>query len=201
MSRPLSAFETDKVRDMSIQARPILTVADLDVMPENGNSYELIEGDLYVSRAPHIVHQAVLGNSLYAIRSYLQENPIGRILPEIGVFLSEHDAVIPDLVYVSSDRFYQIISGGKLTDAPDLVVEILSSGVENERRDRNVKRYLYGKYGVKEYWIVNWEVGTVEIYKLAGNSLELQATLGTQDELATSLLPGFSCRVESIFEV
>ncbi|HVF48849.1 MAG TPA: Uma2 family endonuclease [Pyrinomonadaceae bacterium] len=186
---------------MSSQAHPSLTVADLDVMPENGDSYELIEGDLYVSRAPHIVHQAVLGNLLYAVRTYLRDNPIGKILPEIGVFLSEHDAVIPDLAYISGDRFYQIISGGKLTDAPDLVVEILSSGVENERRDRNVKRYLYGKYGVKEYWIINWEAGTVEIYQLAANGLELQATLGTQDELTTTLLPGFSCRVESIFEV
>ena len=186
---------------MSIHAQTGLTVADLGSMPEDGNRYELVAGELYVSRAPHIVHQAVISNVLHAFRDYLEQNPIGRVFPEVGVIFSEQDAVIPDLLFISNERFYQAISGGRLTSAPDLIVEVLSSGTENERRDRSVKRYLYGKYGVKEYWIVNWEVGTVEIYRLGAGGLELQATLGTKDALTSPLLPDFHLAVEAIFLV
>jgi Uma2 family endonuclease len=178
-----------------------LTIADLGSMPEDGNRYELVAGELYVSRAPHIVHQAVISNLLHAMRDYLEQNPIGRVLPEVGVILSEQDAVIPDLLFISSDRFYQAMSGGRFIEAPDLIVEVLSSGAENERRDRNVKRYLYGKYGVKEYWIVNWEVGTVEIYRRQDGGLELQVTLETKDALTSPVLPGFSFAVKAIFFV
>ena len=186
---------------MSIQAHPELSIADLDVMPDDGKRYELIGGELYVSRAPHLVHQAVIANLLHAIRDYLRENPNGRVLPEVGVFLSEHDAVIPDLSFVSNERFIRIVSGGKLIEAPDLVVEVLSSGTENERRDRSVKKYLYSKYGVKEYWIINWEAGTLEVYQPGATGLELQATLGVEDELTTPILPGFRCRLETLFLV
>src|SRR5947209_17974007 len=117
---------------MSTRINPTLTVADLAVLPDDGSRYELIEGDLLVSRAPHLVHQIVLSNLLFVFREYLQVNPIGRIVPEIGVFLSDEDAVIPDLVFVSADRFYRIVDGGKLIEAPDLVIEILSSSAENE---------------------------------------------------------------------
>lgn len=186
---------------MSTQTQFGLSIADLEVMPENGNHYELIAGDLYVSRAPHLVHQAVLANLLHAFRGYLQQNPIGKVLPEVGVILSEQDAVIPDLLFIESARFARATSGGRLIEAPDLVIEILSSGTENERRDRVVKRYLYGKYNVKEYWIVNWEVGTIEVYRHSGSGLELQATVGLQDQLATPLLPGLDIAVEAIFTV
>ncbi len=80
-------------------------------------------------------------------------------------------------------------------------VEVLSSGTENERRDRIVKRYLYGKHGVKEYWIVNWEIGTIEIYRSSDGGLELQATLGTHELLSSPLLPGFSLGVNEVFLV
>ena len=186
---------------MSTHTQTGLTVADLGSMPEDGNRYELVAGELYVSRAPHIVHQSVISNLLHALRGYLEQNPIGRVFPEVGVILSEQDAVIPDLLFISNDRFYKAISGGRLNEAPDLVVEVLSGGTENERRDRNVKRYLYGKYGVKEYWIINWEVGTVEIYRPVDGGLELQSTLGIKDGLTSPLLPGFSLAVEAIFLV
>jgi Uma2 family endonuclease len=79
------------------------------------------------------------------------------------------------------------------------VVEIVSPGPENERRDRVAKRQLYGKYGVREYWVVYPEKHAVEIYLLDGQALRLRATLAQQDELTSLVLPGFSCKVESIF--
>lgn len=186
---------------MSTRINPTLTVADLSVLADNSNRYEIIEGDLYVSRAPHLVHQVVLSNLLYAIKQYLHGNPIGRILPEVGVYLSDQDAVIPDLAFVVAERFYKIIDGGKLIEAPDLAIEIQSGGAENERRDRVVKRYLYGKHGVQEYWIVNWELATVEQYELKESGLELRDSLSGEDELTSPLLPGFKTSVARLFDV
>lgn len=186
---------------MATQIRPLLTIADLESLPESDQRYELIDGDLLVSRAPHIVHQFAISNLLYALKEYLSRNPIGRVVPEPDVVLSEHDSVRPDIVYLTNERFMEILSGGKLYGAPDLVVEILSAGIENERRDRNIKRRLYGKYGVKEYWIVDWHTSNVEVHRLGESGLELSETLSEDDSLTMPLLPGFKYPVIRIFDV
>jgi Uma2 family endonuclease len=186
---------------MTTQIRPLLTTADLEALPESDQRYELIDGDLLVSRAPHIVHQFAISNLLYALKEYLSRNPIGRVVPEPGVVLSDNDSVRPDIAYLTNERFIEILSGGKLHGAPDLVIEILSAGVENERRDRNIKRRLYGKYGVKEYWIVDWHAINVEVHRLGESGLALIETLGDEDSLTTPLLPGFEYKVIRIFDV
>ncbi|MCI0488118.1 MAG: Uma2 family endonuclease [Blastocatellia bacterium] len=184
---------------MSTQIEPLLTIADLDAMPDDGNLYELIEGELFVSRAPGLTHQTVSGNLFVSIKNYLAENPIGQVWTTPGVIFSEFSGVIPDLVFVSNWRRKEIASGERITGAPDLVIEIVSPGAENERRDRVAKRQIYGKYRVKEYWVVNPENRTIEVFLLAGQTLKLQNALTERDELTSSVMPGFSCKVESVF--
>lgn len=186
---------------MATHIEPLLTVADLDIMPDDGNRYEIIEGELFVSRSPSLTHQSVSGNFFHSIKTYLVENPIGEIWATPGVIFSESSGVIPDLVFVSHERRNEIASGDRITGAPDLVIEIVSPGAENERRDRLAKRQLYGKYGVKEYWIVDFEKRTVELYLLQGQRLELQSLLTEQDEITSSVLPGYRCKVEAFFSI
>jgi Uma2 family endonuclease len=107
--------------------------------------------------------------------------------------------VIPDLVFVSNERRAEIASGDRITGAPDLMIEIVSPGTENERRDRVAKRQLYGRHGVKEYGVVDPYQRTIEVYVLEGQALKLQATYAEADDLVSSILPGFSCKVEEIF--
>ena len=79
----------------------LITVADLEKYPDDdGNRYELIEGELYVSTAPGIPHQLVLVNLLTAFTSYLKTNPIGKIVPGAGAVFSNFDAVIPDVCLI-----------------------------------------------------------------------------------------------------
>lgn len=186
---------------MATHIEPLLTVADLDIMPDDGNRYELIEGELFVSRSPSLTHQSVSGNLFRSVDTYLIQNPIGRLWHTPGVIFSEFSGVIPDLVFVSHERRNEIASGDRITGAPDLVIEIVSPGAENARRDRLAKRQLYGKYGVKEYWIVDFEKRTVEVYLLQGQTLKLQSTLTEQDEIKSSVLPGYRCKVEAIFSI
>ena len=184
---------------MATHIDPLLTVADLDIMPDDGNRYEIIEGELFVSRSPSLTHQSVSGNLLHSIKTYLVENPIGEIWATPGVIFSESSGVIPDLVFVSHGRRSEIASGDRITGAPDLVIEIVSPGADNERRDRLAKRQLYGKYGVKEYWIVDFEKRTVDVYVLQRQTLELQSLLTEQDDITSSVLPGYRCKLETIF--
>jgi Uma2 family endonuclease len=74
---------------------------------------------------------------------YLDINPIGEVIPEAGVIFSDFSGVIPDVVYISNEQSKEIASGDRIKGAPDLIIEILSPGPENERRDRQVKRQLY----------------------------------------------------------
>ncbi len=184
---------------MASRIEPLLTVSDLDACPEDNNRYELIEGALFVSRAPGIPHQRVVQNLQMALAQYLQLSPIGVLVPGAGATFSDYDAVIPDLAYVSKERWDQVVTGEKFTGALDLIVEVVSPGAENRRRDLSVKRQLYGKYGVKEYWIVDPANRAVEVYRLVEQKLEKVAALRDNDELTSPVLPGFRLNVGAIF--
>src|SRR5205814_650650 len=128
---------------MAANIEPMLTIADWEALPEDGNRYELIEGELFVSRALSLKHQRIVSNLDYIFRRYLDQHPIGEIIPRPGVILSEFSGVIPDLIFMSNARRAEIDKGDRLAGAPELIIEILSPGPENERRDRQVKRQLY----------------------------------------------------------
>lgn len=186
---------------MATEIKPLLTITDLDSMPDDGNRYELIEGELLVSRAPSLTHQRVSRNLLVIINDYLARNPIGEVLATPGVMFSESSGVIPDLVFISNERRNEIATGERVTGAPDLVIEILSPGAENARRDRLAKRQLYGKYGVKEYWVVDPESQVVEIYHSQNGALEFAGGLPDEGKISSAVLPDFECDAAGIFRI
>jgi Uma2 family endonuclease len=187
---------------MASRIEPLLTVADLDAFPDDdGNRYELIEGELFVSRAPGIPHQRVLLNLEMGLIEYLRDHPIGIIVPGAGAIFSDYDAVIPDLAFVCNERWDEVVTGEKFTGALDLVVEILSPGTQNRQRDLSAKRQLYGKYGAKEYWIVDTENRCVIIYRLESQTLKEIATLSAKDSITTPILPGFQLKVSAVFNL
>lgn len=184
---------------MSARIEPLLTIEDLEACPDDGNRYELIEGELFVSRAPAIPHQLAVQNVQKAFLNYLDRNPIGKVVPSAGAVFSQYDAVIPDLCFVRNERWTEVVSEVRFTGAPDIVIEVLSPGAENRRRDLSVKRQLYAKYGAAEYWVVDVENCSVEIYRLSGQTLEHSATLLDADAITSPLLPGFALKVSAVF--
>lgn len=108
--------------------------------------------------------------------------------------------MIPDIVWASNKRLECLLDeAGHLIDAPELIVEVLSPGDKNEKRDRQAKLKLYSAQGVHEYWIVSWQEQKVEVYRRQQGVLKLVVTLYQQDELTSPLLPGFSCIVSQFF--
>ena len=184
----------------SIEDRVRWTTADIELLPDNGNRYEIIDGELFVTRAPHWRHQKVIGSVFTVLDNWSEQNQSGQAIPTPGVIFSDADNVIPDVVWVSKERLPALIDdAGHLTGAPDLAVEVLSTGVVNQRRDREAKLKLYAFRGVQEYWILDWRLQQVEIYRRDKAQLKLVATLLSSDELTSPLLPNFACSVSRLF--
>jgi Uma2 family endonuclease len=175
-----------------------LTIDRLEALPDDDNRYELIDGELLVSKAPGTTHQRSLGRLFNRLTNYLVDNPIGELIFGPGVVFDDYNAVIPDIVYVSSERQHIVTERG-LIDAPDLAIEVVSPGEKNSERDRQLKRHLYSRRGVREYCVVDPQLRTIEVYRLQENVLVLEATLRGSDVLTSALLPGFSCAVSEMF--
>jgi Uma2 family endonuclease len=178
---------------------PKLTVDDLALLPDDGKRYELHEGELLVSSVPSLFHQRIVTNSVLELGLYLRQNPVGQVVTTPGVIFDPFEAFIPDLVYISHERLAQIEHGGRLHGAPELIVEILSPGNDNRRRDEVIKRQTYGKFGVDEYWIVDGEARMIAQFRLHNGVLQPTATFHSDDSMWTSLLPNFTLAVGNIF--
>ncbi len=177
------------------------TVRDVEALPQGeGTRYEIINGELFVTRSPHRRHQQVGGRVFAVLDDWSEATDLGEAIPTPGVIFSDSDSVIPDVVWVSKARLAAIEDeAGHLTAAPDLVVEVLSPGPQNEARDRDSKLHLYSITGVQEYWILNRLTQQVELYRRIDNQLTRIATLEKTDTLTSPLLPGFSCLVSRLF--
>ncbi|CAN5646868.1 hypothetical protein BH24ACI2_BH24ACI2_14570 [soil metagenome] len=178
---------------------PLLTIYDLEATPDDGKIYELFEGELSVAKAPSLKHQELIGRFVTILYNYLDQNPIGQVWVTPGVIFDEYNSAIPDLVYVAKERIPQIASGIYIVGAPDLTIEIMSPGSENVRRDTLVKRQTYGRFGVKEYWIVEPVVEVIEVSRLQENVLTSVGTFRKTDEIRSPLLPDLKFMVKDIF--
>src|SRR5271165_4111 len=98
---------------MSVYTEPPLTIADLEATPDDGNRYELIDGEIFVSSAPSYFHQSVLIRIVKAFILYLDKRPLGEILPGVGVIFDDHNGVIPDLVFLTHERRRKIVGAGR----------------------------------------------------------------------------------------
>lgn len=183
------------------------TVDDLPNMPDDGNRYEVIEGELYVTAAPGDAHQGIIGVLFVALNTWRQAGGGGRLRLGIGLVFSRRDAVIPDLAWAAPDQLPAILidpatgeRDGKWHLAPALVVEVLSPGKVNAERDRETKLTLYDRRGVREYWIVDPAARAVEIYRRGQGALSLVATALSDEALLSPLLPGFRLPVADLFE-
>jgi Uma2 family endonuclease len=178
------------------------TVADLELFPEDDwRRREVIDGELFVSTAPGNAHQKACCVCTAALYNWNRGSGLGEVLPGPGVIFGESDAVIPDVVWVSRERLAAIEGDDDhLHGAPDLVVEVLSPGSTNQRRDRDAKLKLYSVQGVREYWIVDPRARTVAVYRRQQTHLRLEGTLATPDTLESPLLPGFALPLAQLFE-
>ncbi len=178
------------------------TTQDLEYLPDDGNRYEIVDGELYVAKQPHWQHQLVCAQLFFLLQAWSNQTQAGMANLAPGVIFANDSAVVPDVVWISHERLKNALQAdGKLHTSPELVIEVLSPGTENAHRDREIKLKLYSRRNAKEYWIVNWQERTLEVYRRENAELTLIRTLDEADVLETPLLPGFSCKVGELFKI
>ena len=176
------------------------TVDDVELLPDDGSVYEVIDGELYVSKQPDMQHQIVGTRIASLLDVWSNQTQLGIAVNTPGVIFTPTNAVVPDVIWISNERYATALyPDKKIHSCPELVVEILSPGPENRRRDRQTKLKLYSRYGAEEYWVVNWQEHLVEVYQRENAVLVLNRTLMENDVLESPLLPGFSCKISRFF--
>lgn len=164
--------------------------------------YEIIDGELFMVPSPNEAHQNILGYIFNCIFNYIRKDKLGSVYcAPFDVVFSEEDIVQPDIIFVSNKN-KKIITKNNIQGAPDLLIEILSPGTS--KRDLGIKKKLYIKNGVHEYWIVDPVQETVEVFNLKagaflGRSYRTGAP-GQASRLSSSVIQGFDIDVKEIFE-
>lgn len=178
-----------------------LTYEDFLLFPDDGLRHEIIDGEHYVTPSPNMRHQELVGRLHLSLGTFLEDRPDrGRVfLSPFDVVFSFHDIVEPDLIFVAPDQMH-ILTDKNIQGTPALVVEILSPSTR--KRDKRIKRRLYERTGVREYWLVDPELDTVTIdRRAADDSFPRVAELTAQgcDTLTTPLLPDWSLTLPRLF--
>jgi Uma2 family endonuclease len=175
-----------------------LTYDDYLQLPDDGLRHEIIEGEHYVSASPQTAHQRILLRLSYLIQSCLETHPIGEMLfAPFDVLLSEFNVLVPDLIFLSRERSH-LLTSKNLQGAPNLVVEILSPSTAS--RDKRLKRDVYERTGVDEYWVVDPDLDVVDVYRRAGAVFADPVQVGREQTLTTPLLPTLEIPLAKVFE-
>lgn len=176
------------------------TSADLEFLDNGNKHYEIIDGELFMSRQPHYYHQKTCGNIYRLLDVWSLQTNLGEANFAPGVIFADDDDVAPDVTWISFERRKTALEeDGKLHAAPEIAVEVVSPGWLNAKRDRETKLKLYSRRGVSEYWIVDWVNRQAEVFRRENAALHLVATLFEADALETPLLPGFECQIKEFF--
>lgn len=191
-------METTKTPDSgTLPEKERYTYADYTQLPE-GAPYELIHGELVMSPSPTPYHQIIQSNLHFVLTQFVRKGGLGQVLTApMDVRLSEEDTVQPDLIFIAADR-RDIIGEQAIDGAPDLIVEILSPSTAY--RDLTTKKRLYEQHGVREYWIVDPEEQTVEIFELATERYMQHARVVETGTAASKLLDDFQVDLTDLFQ-
>jgi len=174
------------------------TYGDWLRLPSDGWRYEVIKGVLHMTAAPTPQHQRVSRRLERALEDFIWENNLGELLhAPIDVVLPEQETPVePDIIVIPSDR-PEMVGEKQIEGAPLLVVEVLSPS--NWWVDRREKVVLYAETGVQEYWIVDPDAGTIEVFVLREGAYALLGKWSAGDIARSEALPGFEIAVDVVF--
>ena len=177
--------------------RPPLTYRDYCLLPEDGRRYELMEGDFFESPAPSTDHQTVSRRLLFELMRQLEHPGLAYVFnAPVDVILEDTSVVQPDLVVVAANR-KQLVTKRAIEGAPDIAVEILSpSSID---RDRHLKRRLFERFGVSEYWIVDAEHAMVDVLHFVDGGYRQIAKLDRASTLTSRRFAQLAIVLEPIF--
>ena len=181
---------------MSVSKPLRYTYDDYARLPDD-RRYEVIDGELYLTPAPTPYHQIVKGRIERLLQDHVEEAKLGMVLDApCDVVLSQFDVLQPDIFFISTGRL-AVIGEKYISDAPDLVVEVLSPGTR--KRDRFIKSKRYARFGVREMWIADPQKKTIEVFVNAEGGFRREALHAGDEVLRSPLLPGLEVPLARVF--
>jgi Uma2 family endonuclease len=147
----------------AIQAGMRLTLEELHALPDDGNRYELIDGVLFVTPAPTLGHQGVLGDLFVLVHPYAKAAGHDAYLAPADVTFGPATCVQPDLFVIP--RRADGARAQRFEDVGHLLLAAEAISPSSRVTDRREKRDLYMREGVPVYWIVDGESETVEVWR------------------------------------
>lgn len=188
---------------MAIQISPVvktkkrISYAEYRALPEDGNRYEVIGGELLMTAAPFLNHQRVSKNLQFLLETYIRTNNWGELFnAPVEVYLGEEEFLQPDLVCISQARL-GMLRDKNIHGAPDLVVEILSPSTA--RYDRVLKMNAYAKHQVEHYWIIDPDARTLEAFELEKGAYRLIAARSEEETFQPSLFPNLTIALSELW--
>jgi Uma2 family endonuclease len=185
---------------MAVAPPPIkLTWDDYKLFPNDGRRHELIDGQHIMSPSPKSKHQDASSNLFWLLQSFIRPRRLGRLYAApFDVIFSQFDVVEPDLLFIAALRVKKLVKDW-VRGAPDLVVEILSPSMGEI--DRSLKFKQYEKFGVREYWLVDPEIESVEIFVLRDSGYELLTSVKGKQRVKSEALAGLDFVAHEIFDM
>lgn len=167
------------------------------LLPEDGNQYELFDGELVMTPSPSRQHQKIVLCLARLLAEHVEKKALGEVyVSPLDTIFDQYTVLQPDILFVSKERLAEV-GRERIEGAPDLVVEVLSPTTFH--KDLRRKMGVYSQFGVKEYWIVDPEMQTIELYTQVGEGLQLTQRFSSAETFESQLLSGFRIVVGSIF--
>ena len=174
-----------------------VSFADLQRMPEDGNRYELHDGELRVVPSPLLRHQVVIARLFEALLEYRRAGGGEVFCAPLDLVLSDYDVVQPDLMYFGGESASRLKLNEFVRFPPDVAIEVLSPSTA--AIDRGRKRDLFARYGLREYWVVDPVEHRVEVSVLTAHGYEAPRVV-EQGVLESPTVPGLTIDLGPIFE-
>jgi Uma2 family endonuclease len=159
--------------------------------------YEVLDGELFFSGFPLVVHQRVFGNLLVPLATFVRTHRLGEVIQgPFGVILAEYDAVQPDFVFVSNER-HGVLSNRAVEGVPDLIIEITEPATSD--RDRGIKLQRYAATGLPHYWIIDALEKTIEERTLGIDGYGPPSIYRLGDTFRPAIFPGLAIEIARLW--
>ena len=165
-------------------------------LPDTNRYVELSDGRIIMPPHPTFSHQEALKRLFLRLQAFVEKNNLGIVqIAPLPVRLWPGKIREPDIFFIGKEHSDRI--GERVCGVPDLVVEVISSSTE--RTDRVEKFLEYAKAGIREYWLIDPEKKTVEVYSLRGGDYILLGKYSGSQVATSEMLPGFKLRASELF--
>ncbi len=171
---------------------------EMEIPDGDTHTYELINGEIVKRASPNSPHQNLFSELFILLGVFIKKNKLGKLYSApFDVVLDEENVPQPDIFFITKKREFIIEPNGPVIGAPDLVIEILSKSTA--KYDRGIKKDLYEKFQVKEYWIADPKNASIEVYEIVEGKYKLVGYAAEEGVITSSVLEGLELEMKDLF--